>query len=88
MKLELGLNCKKSANGLESSGVNSCTVSTLLLVSKLLRKKKGGRGLAWITYANQFSVNTAIPMHNRKLIEKLAGWRKAVASSTKSVKRR
>lgn len=42
MKLELGLNCKKSANGLESSGVNSCTVSTLLLVSKLLRKKKVG----------------------------------------------
>lgn len=40
MKLELGLNCKKSANGLESSGVNSCTVSALLLVSKLFKKKK------------------------------------------------
>lgn len=33
-------------------------------------------------------MNTAIPIHVRKLIEKLVGWRKTVASSTESVKRR
>ena len=44
--------------------------------------------MAHITQARQFSMNTAIPMHDRKLIEKLGGWRKTVASSTESVKRR
>ena len=44
--------------------------------------------MAHITQGRQFSMNTAIPMHDRKLIEKLVGWRKTVASSTESVKRR
>jgi hypothetical protein len=42
MKLKLGLDCKMSVNGLESSGANSCTISTLLLVSKLYLKKGEG----------------------------------------------
>lgn len=46
MKLKLRLNYKISVNALESSGIHSCNVSTLLLVSKLLKKNKGGRELA------------------------------------------
>lgn len=43
MKLKRGLNCKMSVNGLETSGVNSCTVSTSLLVSKLLKREEKKR---------------------------------------------
>lgn len=56
MKSMLRLNYKRSVSGLESSGVNSCNVSTLLLV--YLKKEKGGRELAYITEAKPFSMNT------------------------------